>query len=200
MKRLDSILLKVFLYGLPIVAGYAIFAYSYDLETSAQAGGYISALYDFGGFVFVTFMTLSIYLSVRLMISEFFREKVLTKFTFIKERDEREALLTGKAAKATMLTTLAILIFLFCLSCFRVSIYRVPAEQAVDGKTGFVSLGLGLDLGILENSKQEKAEGAVQKGNIVSYTGLPISSPTVILGLLIWQIISYNYSMRRLMK
>lgn len=198
MNRLDSILLKVFLYGLPIVLGYAIFAYSYDLETSAQVGGYIQALYDFGGFVFGAWMALSIYLSVRLMASEVFREKVLTKLTFIKERDEREVLLTGKAAKATMLTTIAILIFLFCLSCFQVSIYRVSAEQAVDGKTGIVSLGLGL--GLLEKSKQEKAEEAVQKENIVSYTGLPITSSTVILGLLIWQIISYNYSMRRLMK
>ena len=198
MRKLDSILLKVFLYGLPIVIGYAIFAYSYDLETSAQAGGYLRVLYDFGGIVFGSWMILSIYLSVRLMVSGLFREKVLAKLTFIRERDEREVILTGKAAKATMLTSISILIFLFCLSCFQVSIYRVPPEKAVDGKTGIVSLGLGFDL--LENSQQQNSDGAMQRKDIVSYTGLPVSSSTVILGLILWQVVSYNYSMRRLMK
>ncbi|WP_094605930.1 hypothetical protein SPSIL_013390 [Sporomusa silvacetica DSM 10669] len=198
MKRLDSFLLKVFFCGLPVLVVYAIFTHSYNLETSAQAGGYIQALYDFGGFVFGSWMILAVYLSVRLMASGLFREKVLTKFTFIKERDEREVLLTGKAAKTTMLTSIAILIFLFCFSCFQVSIYRVPPEQAVDGKTGIVSLGLGFDL--LNSSSEKKMDEDIQKKNIVSYTGLPISTSTVILGLIIWQIIAYNYSMRRFLK
>jgi len=116
----------------------------------------------------------------------------------MRERDERESILTGKATKATFLTTLAILIFLFCLSCFQISIYRVPPDRAVDGKTGFVTLGLGFSL--LEHEKQARPVDNIPKENILTYRGLPISSESIILILILWQIISYNYSMRRLIK
>ncbi len=193
MKKADSLLLKVFLYGLPAVVALDVFSRAYNPETVQYAGSHLKFLYNFSGLVFAVWMTLSIYLSIRLMISELFRDKVLAKLTFLRERDEREVILTGKATKTTFLTSLAILIFLFCLSCIQVSIYRVPLEKAIDGKTGFVSLGFSFDL--LEKSKQ-----AVLEKNIFSYTGLPVSSTTIILLLVIWQIISYNYSIRRLTK
>jgi len=198
MRKLDSLLLRVFLYGLPIVIAFAVFVYPYDLETSDRAGGYIKALYNFGGFVFGAWMILSIYLSVRLIVSGLFREKVLAKITFIKERDEREEILTGKAAKSTMLTSLAILLFLLCLSCFQVSVYSERPEKAIDGKTTIVSLNVNFNA--LQSNQQGELEELLQKENMVSYSGLPVSSSAVILGLIIWQIISYNFSMRRLLK
>ena len=198
MKRLDSILLKVFLYGLPIVITCAIFSYSYGPDFINHATGYLKLLSNLAGLILVFWMTLSLYLSVRLLVCGPFREEVLVKLTFIRERDEREVALTGKATKITFLTSLAILIFLFCLSCFQISIYRVPPEKAINGKTGFVSLGFGFSL--WEKSGQAQPNDTIQKKNILSYTGLPISSSTVILVLIIWQIISYNYSMRRLTK
>ncbi len=198
MKRLDSILLMVFLYGLAAVAVFAAYAYAYSLGVVNHADVYPSLLNSLAGLVFALWMILSLYLSVRLMVSGGVRDQVIAKITFIRERDEREAILTGKATRTTFVTSLAILIFLFCLSCFHVSIYRVPPEKAVDGKTGFVSLGLGFSL--LECSNKDGAKEAIERKDIFSYTGLPISSTAVILMLIAWQIISYNYSMRRLAK
>jgi len=198
MKRFDSTLLKVFLYGLPVVAVLAIFAYFYSTGAVNHATGYAKFMNSFTGLVFAVWMTLSIYLSARLMFSGPFREQVIAKITFLRERDEREVILTGKATKATFLTSLAILIFLFCLSCFQISIYRVPQDKAVDGKTGFVSLGLGFSL--LQHEKQDIAKDTIPKEHIFTYRGLPISSETIILILILWQILSYNYSMRRLIK
>jgi hypothetical protein len=198
MKRFDSILLKVFLYGLPVVAVLAVFAYLYSVGVINHDTGYTKFMNSFTGLVFAVWMTLSIYLSVRLMVSGPFREQVIAKITFMRERDEREVILTGKATKTTFLTSLAILIFLFCLSCFQVSIYRVPQDRAVDGKTGVVSLGLSFSL--LQHEKQARSEDNIPKEHIFSYRGLPISSETIILILILWQILSYNYSMRRLIK
>ena len=198
MKRLDSILLKLFLYGLPAFIAFAAFSYAYSLGVLNHANAYLNLLNSFAGLVFALWMTLALYLSARLMVSGPFRDQVLAKITFIRERDEREAMLTGKATRTTFLTSLAVLIFLFCLSCFQISIYRLPLEKAVDGKTGIVSLGLGFNL--LEHSKQDNPSETVEKKDIFSYTGLPVSSATVILILIAWQIISYNYSMRRLAK
>jgi len=175
-----------------------IFSYFYGLGIFNQATGKVKFLYNFVGLIFALWMLLSIYLCVRLMVSGSLRNKVLAKLTFIRERDEREVMLTGKATKTTFLTSLAILIFLFCLSCFQVSIYRLPPAKAVDGKTGIVSLGFGFNL--LESSKQANANKTLKERDIFTYTGLPVSSTAVILLLIIWQIISYNCSMQRLVK
>jgi hypothetical protein len=198
MKRFDSVLLKTFLYGLPLIFLLAILSYSYNSIPPAFASNYIKLLDDFAGFMFMSWMLLSIYLGIRLMFFGVFREKVLTKLTFIKERDEREVMLTGKAAKATMLITLAILIFLFVLSCFQISVYSTPSEKSINGKTNIISLDVKLEL--LENLPKDDVQEAIQKQTIFSYAGLPISSSAVILGLIVWQVAAYNYSMRRLMK
>lgn len=197
MNRADSILVKVFLYGLPSIAILGVFSYSYNTGIIDHDTGAAQFFNMLAGLLYATWMILSIVLSIRLMVSGIFRDQVLSRFTFIRERDEREVMLTGKATKTTFLTTLAVLIFLFCLSCFQVSIYRVPPEKAVNGKTGFISLGLSCNL--LENSKQVGGHNEeFLKQDIFTYSGLPISSTAIILGLLIWQICSYNVTMRRL--
>jgi hypothetical protein len=198
MKRWDSILLRVFLSGLPLVIILGIFSYFYGMDIFKGPQGLVKLLYNCAGLVFAIWMLLAIYLCVRLLLSSSFRNTVLAKLTFIRERDEREVMLTGKATKTTFLTSLAILIFLFCLSCFQVSIYRVPPAKAVDGKTGRITLGVGFKL--LESSKPADADKTLQKTDIFTYTGLPVTSTAVILLLIIWQIISYNYSMQRLIK
>ncbi len=191
MKKCDSLLLKVFLYGLPVVAASAVFG----PRIVDRASLYFRFFNGVTGLVLAVWMMLSLYLSVRLIVSGPLRDQVIAKLTFLRECDEREAMLTGKATRTTFLTSLAILILLFCLSCFQVSIYRVPQERAIEGKTGIVSLGFGFDL--LEHPKQNRAAGPIQK-NIFFYTGLPISTTSVILILIIWQIAFYNYSVRRL--
>ena len=199
MKKFDAVLLKVFLYELPILVFYAISLAFFGLETAAKENMYAKVWYDFGGlFVFGSWMTVSICISLRLIMSSSFRSNVLSKITFLREQDEREIVLTGQAAKNTMLTTLAVLILLFCLSCFQFSVYRIPPEQAVDGKSRVLTLGLNFKL--LDVPQQQGAGADKEKADIISYSALPISSSTVIIGIIGWQIISYNYLMRRTMK
>jgi len=198
VKKFDSTLLKIFLYGLPLFVVLAVFAYCYSEGIVDRDADYARLLNNFAGLIITVWMTLALYLSVRLMVSGQLRDQVIAKITFMRERDEREALLTGKATKATFLTSLAILIFLFSLSCFQVSVYRVPPDKAVDGKTGMVSLGMGFSL--LESDKQKQRTENIQKEYIFDYRGLPISSETIILLLIIWHIGFYNYSMRKLLK
>lgn len=198
MKRFDLILLKIFLYGLPVVIVLAVFGYCYSQGIVDRANGIVSLMNSVTGLLFAAWMAITLYLSFRLTISESLRDQVIAKITFMRERDEREAILTGKATKTTFLITLAILILLFSLSCIQVSIYRVPQDQAVDGKTGMISLGLGFNL--FEHEKQDQASKEIQRENIFLYKGLPVSSEAILLMLIVLQIISYNYSMRRLMK
>lgn len=198
MKRCDSVVLKVFLYGIPLVALLLVFAHFHRTGFTESDGGYLGLLNRFSGLVFALWMALSIYLSVRLILSGPFRDHVIARITFIRERDEREAMLTGKATKTVFLSSLALLILLFCLSCFQVSIYRLPPEKAINGKTGVVTLGLSFRF--LEPGTKDQPKDTVQRKNIFSYSGLPISSGGIILLLIVWQVVSYNCSMRRLMR
>lgn len=197
MKRFDAMCLRVFLWGLLFIAGLGLFSYQYHLGGIAQ-GGYNQLLNTFSGFAIAAWMILAIYLSFRLTVSGSFRDQVITRLTFMRERDEREAVLTGEATKIAFSTTLAFLILLLCLSCIHVAIYKVPPEKAVDGKTGMVSLGLGFD--ILAPDQQNHLQSKIQREDLFSYRGLPISNSAMILLLMGLQIFAYNYSMRRLMK
>ncbi len=194
MKRLDMIFLKTFLYGIPVVAGLGVFCSGlYDPET---AGRLSHAFNSIAGLVLALWVGLAIYLSIRLMVSGSLRNRILSRVAFMKERDEREVYLTGKAVKTVFLTSLAILIFLLCLSCFQFSMYRVPAEKARDGKTGMVSLGISFKL--LHEADGKAATATGERKIIFSYMSLPLSPTGVILLLLVWHILCYNYTMRRL--
>jgi len=198
MKKLDSLLLKVFLYGLPVFVMLAVYAHFFAagaVERDAPYTGFLNS--GFFGVAVAMWLALSVYLSIRLLISGPFREQVIAKITVIKERDERETHLTGKAARATLLTTLALLVLLFCLNSIQVAVYRLPPEKAVEGRTGILSMGVGFDL--LKNDAAERPD-AVARQYIFKYKGLPLSSSAIILILMAWQIASYNYSMKRLLK
>jgi hypothetical protein len=193
MKRYDSLLLKVFFYGLPLLVVAAVFAYWH------AAGGYrdqgvLGFMNGIAGLIFSLWMAIALYLSLRLLISESFRNQVLTRLTFVRERDERESMLTGRATRTTFMTSIALLIFLFCLSCFQVSVYRVGPDIAISDKTGRITLGLGFSL--LSAAPGGPPEDATE--NIFTYSGLPLSGSALVLFLILWQVGCYNYSMRRL--
>lgn len=198
MKKSDFVLSKIFIYGLPMIICLAFFSASYERASLKGCGNLADALHSLSGLGLGLWMMLTIYLAIRLLISETFREKILTKITFMKERDEREVLLTGKATKATFLITLALLFFLLCLSCFQVSIYRLPPEKAINGKTGVLTLGTNIVLSQRQAMSVSSQEGSQQ--NIFSYRLFPITTTGVILLLIIWHIFWYNFFIRRTIK
>lgn len=198
MKRFDTVVLKVFLYGLPVGVLLAVFGYCYSQGLLDRNNSFVGLVNALSGLFIAAWMVISLYLCFRLMVSEALRDQVISRITFMRERDEREAILTGRATRTTFLITLAMLFFLFFISCVQVSVYRVPPEQAVDGKTGMISLGVGFHL--LEQDGKDRGTGMLRRENIFLYNGLPISSEALILLLIVLKIGSYNDSMRRLMK
>lgn len=196
MKRVDQIVAKVFLYGLPIAVILAVFASFINPNNLSSYSSLVRSLYNFSGLIFGLWMAFSLYLSGRLVFSTSFRNKLLSRLALVKERDERELALTGTATKTTFLTTLAILILLLCLSVFQVSIYQVPEDKAVNGKRGTISLGFGFSLtDEVKSENQAKPKEATK--TFINYAGIPISKTAIILFLIVWQIGIYNLTMRR---
>ena len=197
MNKLDGILLRIFIYEVPILLIWFISIFVLGLAADVQNNFYAEIWYDFGGcFILSSWMIITIYLSIRLIISDVLRDKILSKLILLRESDEREVKLTGEAAKTTMLTTMAVLILLFCLSCFQFSVSNLPTEQIIDGKTKEISLGLSF------NASEQQAANSVQDqvNNIISYSGLPISNTMLIIGIIGWQVVSYNYAMKHKLK
>ena len=64
MKKWDLVLLKGFLYGLPLVVGYAVFAYSVEWQTVGQGHG-LRTIYDAGGLMLALWMLISVLISAR---------------------------------------------------------------------------------------------------------------------------------------
>lgn len=191
MKKLDQTILKVFLWGLPVMLIMAVVASNIDSQRLND--GSIFDLYNsFSGLVFGLWMLFALYLSIRLLASGDFRSQTLPRLSFFRERDERELLITARATRNSFLTTFALLIFLFCLSVFQVAVYRIPADQAITGKTGTISLGLNMSL--LNDSLKSGEQSAL---DYIRYSGLPISNTAIVLFLILWQLGSYNYFVRR---
>jgi hypothetical protein len=195
MKKINSIVLKIYLFGLPVIIIMGMLLYPYN---NFQLADYAPVLNSIIGVTAMVWLALSIYLSIQLITSETLREKLLLKLTFIKERDEREERLTGKATRSTFLATIAVLITLFFFSCLQFSVYRVDPQYAVGGKTGFVTVGFGLYLS--NEAECNKNTGIPIKKNIFSYKGLPVSSTVIIFFLVLWHIVYYNLSMKRFLK
>jgi len=196
MKKFDAVVMKVLLYELPVLVLFILSYKALPLEHLAQSNVYAGIWYQIGGcYVFGSWILGALYVSVKLLLSGNFRQIVLTRMTSMRERDEREVVLTGQASKNTMLTTLAILIFLFCLSCLQFSYARVPAEIAVPGNTREVSWGLGFSL-TGEDAEAKGTENTPLE-RVIEYNGLPLSTSVILLGLIGWNIFSYKYYMKK---
>jgi len=191
MKAMDRFVLKTFILGLPVVIFIAFLA-SYLLPEPSQRIFWHETFNTCAGVVFGLWMIFAIFLSLRILTSSPFRAETLARLADFKERDEREIYLTAQAARNSFLTTLALLVLLFCLSVFRVSVFRTTEPQVPNGKTGTISLGLDLD--ILKSSNVPASPNISQ--NYFDYQGLPLSSAAVVFALIIWQIGSFKYFMR----
>ena len=199
MKKIDSVVLKVFLYGLPVAVAMAIFASWVNPDSVSNQAQWTQRFYNLSGLIFGLWMLFSLYLSMRLTFSIPFRNAILTKISLMRERDEREAHFTGSATKNVFLSSLAVLIFILCLSVFTVSIHKLPPEKAINGKTGTISLGFSF--GIWDGANTEtNSPKPIEPQRGFDYRGIPVSKSGLILFLIIWQIAAYNYSMKRMLK
>jgi hypothetical protein len=148
--------------------------------------------------IFIWTLT-SWFLSISMFFSKNTRLIVLKKLSGIKERDEREVQIVGKASRAGYLTTMTILLFLLFLSVFSVC---VSVKQDDNVEPGQPRGTLGITAGIGYEIFNSWAIITEKEGydSYFEYNGLPLSTPTLILLLLVWQIVSYRFVSLRALK
>ena len=156
-----------------------------------------STLYRIAFAQFVLWILISWLFSITMFFSRNNREIFLKKLSGIKERDEREIQIVGKALRTSYLTTMTILLSLLFLSMFHFEVAVNSADTIESGQErGYWGVGLAY------NPINPWAITTQKEGydSYFSYYGLPISPPSLILLLLIWQIVSFRVVSRRALK
>ena len=109
-----------YLIGLsPLIFGFMIWAVATDFMSQSTSG----IGWDLFGWVFIAWVLIMLYLVTKMVFSKSVREVLMTKLAGIKERDERESVVAGNAAKFSFLSTLALLLFLFSLMTPYITIF-----------------------------------------------------------------------------
>ncbi len=167
----------------PIVAACMVWS-SWPSDTAPS--GIVWELLSYN--LMLWFSMLIIFLSV-LVIFPDARKKTLTRLANLKEADEREEYLTGKAASSAYLSTLSLVIFLLFISILNVSVTTIPREQAPDGKNR--TLSIGLDLSLFDNKQTNPP------GTLFDTKRWQVSQAALLLVVLVWQLVSFNLKARK---
>lgn len=138
------------------------------------------------------FLILFFYL-ILLVVHPSTRETTITRLTRIKERDEREQIITGQAARSSFLVTLSLLILLLFVSVFSVDVSKVPETEIREGRTKTLSIGLNFSL--IDRSNTETVSSG--NGTIFATSGIPVSKSAIVLLIIVCQVGIFGWSARR---
>ncbi len=196
MNKFNKIVLKYLGIGSAFSIGVLLWSLTIFVITGEAPKGYfdnsfVQFLWDVAGIHFMFWVSVLLYFLLLLLVSSKAREATLVKVAGIKERDEREEQIVGKASKSAYLSTFALLIALFLFSGLHISVKKLPEGQEVNGRKHELSLGLGYSL------TPEAAPEKQTQMSIINYSGVPLSGSAIILFVLCWHIFSYHFFARR---
>jgi hypothetical protein len=145
--------------------------------------------------VFWTLTTLG--LTISMFFSKALRNSVLARLSGMKERDEREVQIVGRALKSTYLSSMTILLCLLSISFIQVTFSKKSADNLSPGE-----LPRSISFGYKYKLSDSDALIIKKEGYdiYVQYNGVPLSTTSVILFLIIWQIVSYRYVSRKALR
>lgn len=186
-----------------IVIGFVFYTYPLALVGFLIMGLYENGIIPYSTLyawtlMYAAFWTLiTFFLTITMFFSKGLRNDVLSKLSGIKERDEREIHIVGNALKSTYLTTMTILLFLLIISLFNIIVGKKSVDSIEPGQPpDYISLHFGFEI-LDQSAVITEKEGYDEYFEI---DDLPISSSTLIILLILWQIFSYRQISRRLLK
>ncbi len=165
---------------------------------SGKQGTAAGVVLDVLGIHFLIWLALLLYFLVTLLISSSMREMILTRVARIRERDEREELITGQATRASWLATFALLIFLFLVSGLQVSVQEQPPAEA--GARPRRSVSVGYRFSLLQPTTRAGAwpPRAAASRTLFSFSGVALSNGAMLLVLLFWHVLTLHLFSRKI--
>lgn len=187
LNRFDQFVLYYFAGFSPVTISFMVWA---TLSDFAQKN-YTGLGWDIFGWLFIAWVLSLIYIVTKMLFSRKVRDVVMARLAGIKERDEREVVVAGNAAKFSFLSTFALLLFMLVFSISNLSITKQPNID--NGKHGGISIGFGFKA-IDDEAVVHETKDGVEHFN---YKGFPLTKPLMILIMMFWQIGSYHLISRK---
>jgi len=196
MKKLNGFIVRYLLYSIPAVAAlfvWSLFQKQQDILNTGSTS--LMIVWEILSWNLMLWFAMVMYILFVLLVSPKFRTAFLAKLGRIKERDEREEYITGKAAVKTFYSTLAVLLVLLFFSVVTVTVTKVSPERAIHGRQH--SLTIGMSFSLYDSARENTADNGV--ATIVT-SRLPLSREMVIVMLLLWHLGSFYISSRKVMR
>ncbi len=195
MKTLNRIVMSYFIIALPVI----LVAFMIWPQIAATESAVGSPLLEWGnalsGYLFAFWIATALYTVVCLVFSSRFREQLLKRIAFVKERDEREELIVRRAARNAFLFNIAFLLFLFFLNLVTVDVSKYPPDHLVAGKEHSLSLGLNLSP-FVGTKLVAETEGGVIAQTLFRYR-FPLTVSGTLLILIIINVGAFSLYARR---
>lgn len=190
MNRFDRYALYYLVGAAPVFIIFMIWA-SLLHPTAAEQGNFKGGLWDVFGWFFIVWVVDLFYVVIKMLFSKKLRNTVMAKMAGVKERDERESLVAGNAAKFSFLSTFAVLLVMLLFSSATFTLKKHPENQ--EKKTGAAIIGFQFNF-LDESAITHEKLGQVESYN---YKSLPLTKPVLIFLIMLWQIGSYHLVARR---
>jgi hypothetical protein len=193
MNLFKKIVIGFVYYTFPLaLVGFLIVGVYERTMMPSLAGLYFLAFLLAGCWTLITFA-----LTIAMFFSKGLRNDALLKLSGIKERDEREVQIVGRSLKSTYLSIMTILLFLLIVSLFDIRVEKKSVDSVEPGQLrNSAMIHLGFDI-IDHNNLITKKEGYDEYFEL---NDLPVSSSTLIILLILWQIFSYRHVTRRALR
>lgn len=193
MKRFSTLIQKYLIFASPIVLATMIWGtYQSDREIRTTGSFAIKALWEVMSWSLIIWFLLLFIFMLLLAFRKETQESAIKYLAGMKERDEREEIIMGSAAKRSFTATVSFLVFLLFLSCLTLNIAKIPPDQVIDGKSSSLSLGFRL----MESFGEETTAPSDNKV-IYEHRDLPLSKSSLILLILVWQVAIFRLRARK---
>ncbi len=191
MKKFNQYLQKYLVYGSPFVMALVAWDYIRPMphRTAPESSLILKCLWEVMSWNLILWFLALIIFMVMLVINKESQEQSVKFLAGIKERDEREQLVTGIAARTSFVATTSLLIFLLFMSCFTLRIAKNP-DASVDGKKSSLTIGFKLDAASMQEPTNED-------GVMYERKDIPLSKSGIILLILIWQVTAFRIKVRK---
>lgn len=195
MNKIIRFIQNYLIIGLPFVIACVIWeTISPGIENGKDYSPLAKMIWTGLGLNILLWFSMLILLLIALVIVPSVRDKTIRRLANIKERDEREQYITGKASRTTYIATLSAMIFFLFFSLFSFDITTIPKDQN-DGHRFRASLGLHFSL--LNNSDAKQPITKTPEKVVFDTKRYSLSSSTILLILLVWQLFVFNRAAKR---
>lgn len=196
MNRLNRIIPKYLVLAFPAVLVMFVWGFFQDQQSVLGLDNrLVYAVWTALAFHLMLWLAVFIYFVFLMLLSPSFRDEFLAKLIGIKERDELESQIIGRAGRFSFLSTLALLVFLLFFSTINISVTRLPAEKAIDGKRH--SLSVGMSFFVFDKNACKEAPEQDNDAYAYSTQSLLLSRQVMLLALIIWHLGTFYYLSRK---